>query len=616
MNNVSNDINLYVVEIYASFLKTQTMPTMFSDKKYPFQLLRSLASSRERGEFCDVTFTVEENIFPAHKCVMASSSDYFAAMFDGNFKENHMETIPLNAIQSEAFDQIIKYIYSGILRMSQNNVKGLYIAADILQYSQIKKKCITFIQQDINPDNCVDYLMLTNLYGLDEVWGECIRCTFLHFDLIAVNDSYLGLPYHILETLVQSDEVRCEEKNVLDVVLKWLMHHPDVTETEQVKLFGHIRHGLISSQDEDVQEMYQTLNNNNNLGGILNEMHPTYIREQYLNAEKWNHPRGPLCLVAVGGNLVFGICNTITAVTMERDLETGIKTIFQKELSHPISHTAVVVRGHFMYVIGGSSGGPAKPKAENTVSCYDSIHDTWNTKVPMTFARYGHAAAVTDSFILVIGGYNQFGKALSSVEKYILADDKWKVMKDYIQPICDLAACTFKEQIYISGGHDGNDNIYSMLCSYQPDDDRWHIVGCMELPRHSHGMCTDGKTIFAIGGRYFYNGAINTSFEIDAFEESDNGLTLSDPQHTLMPYSLHNISCIVCGGYIYVIGGYGKRIGDLNPNKVQKTILKYHIETQQWMECKERLPYPVENTACALIVFPHCQTGPKFSLNI
>ena len=44
-------------------------------------LLSKCAQFREEGEFIDVRLKVDEDVFPAHRIVLAANSDYFHAMF-------------------------------------------------------------------------------------------------------------------------------------------------------------------------------------------------------------------------------------------------------------------------------------------------------------------------------------------------------------------------------------------------------------------------------------------------------------------------------------------------------------------------------------------------------
>jgi len=68
-------------------------------------LLSKCAQFRDEGQFIDVRLKVREDIFPAHRIVLAANSDYFYSMFTAKMKESNQEVIELKAesISSDAF---------------------------------------------------------------------------------------------------------------------------------------------------------------------------------------------------------------------------------------------------------------------------------------------------------------------------------------------------------------------------------------------------------------------------------------------------------------------------------------------------------------------------------
>ena len=78
-------------------------------------LLSKCAQFREQGEFIDVRLKVGEDLFPAHRIVLAANSDYFHAMFARGMKESNQEVIELKDenISAEALKIVMDSIYSG-----------------------------------------------------------------------------------------------------------------------------------------------------------------------------------------------------------------------------------------------------------------------------------------------------------------------------------------------------------------------------------------------------------------------------------------------------------------------------------------------------------------------
>lgn len=58
-------------------------------------LLSKCARFRDQGEFIDVYLKVREDIFPAHRIVLAANRDYFYAILTDGMKESKKEVIEL-----------------------------------------------------------------------------------------------------------------------------------------------------------------------------------------------------------------------------------------------------------------------------------------------------------------------------------------------------------------------------------------------------------------------------------------------------------------------------------------------------------------------------------------
>ena len=95
-------------------------------------LLSKCAQFREQGEFIDVGLKVGEEVFSAHRIVLAVSSDYFHAMFAHGMKESNQEVIELKdeSISTAALKIVLDSIYSGDLLVTDETVFDVLVAAD------------------------------------------------------------------------------------------------------------------------------------------------------------------------------------------------------------------------------------------------------------------------------------------------------------------------------------------------------------------------------------------------------------------------------------------------------------------------------------------------------
>ncbi|VDP79221.1 unnamed protein product [Echinostoma caproni] len=80
---------------------------------HPQKILVGLNDLRQRGQFCDVVLQAGSTRLPAHRNVLASSSQYFYAMFTGPMAEARSPCVQIQGIDENALVQLIDFIYTG-----------------------------------------------------------------------------------------------------------------------------------------------------------------------------------------------------------------------------------------------------------------------------------------------------------------------------------------------------------------------------------------------------------------------------------------------------------------------------------------------------------------------
>ena len=85
---------LLLVSDMANMYQYRTnMPNRSEEEKHRRSLLCILNALRLKEKLCDVTITVENRQFRAHKNILSASSDYFHSMFTSGFQEKNQDEI-------------------------------------------------------------------------------------------------------------------------------------------------------------------------------------------------------------------------------------------------------------------------------------------------------------------------------------------------------------------------------------------------------------------------------------------------------------------------------------------------------------------------------------------
>jgi len=161
------------------------------------------------GDLTDVTILVDGTTFPAHRVILAAHSEYFHRMFTCGMAESRNQDVKLQGMERQVFQEVLGYIYCGRLDAVDIDIlKGVYLAANMLQMSDLEHLTITKLGKSCSLTNCLDlYLFVESYCDLDlhkgiykkvkrilhellaEHWGEMIS----ESNSATVSDSYTQL---------------------------------------------------------------------------------------------------------------------------------------------------------------------------------------------------------------------------------------------------------------------------------------------------------------------------------------------------------------------------------------------------------------------------------------
>jgi hypothetical protein len=116
---------------------------------------------------------------------------------------------------------------------------------------------------------------------------------------------------------------------------------------------------------------------------------------------------------------------------------------------------AASLDGRVYAIAGFEIGGDDEGQNSARVDAYDPATSTWSRVADMAIPRHGHAAAVLDGKLYVMGGYGEvdgdYGK-LNSVEIYDPEADTWSAGPDMLYERGFLAATTHDGEVWAIGG--------------------------------------------------------------------------------------------------------------------------------------------------------------------
>ena len=235
-------------------------------------LLSKFIQFRDEGEFIDVRLKVCEDIFPAHRIVLAANSDYFHAMFTDGMKESNQEVIELKdeSISSDAFKIVMDSVYTGDLRVNEENVFEVLAAADHLQVTAVVEQCCDFVERefiqirfDLHSYRLVS--TVADRHGLRDLQEAAEKKMASIFKDVCESEEFLT---HInpdqLCTLLSRDDLSAPSRTfIFKSVLQWIKHRKEERMAVAAKVIGAVRLGLVDIRDLveelDTEEMKQVV---------------------------------------------------------------------------------------------------------------------------------------------------------------------------------------------------------------------------------------------------------------------------------------------------------------------------------------------------------------------
>ncbi|PFX31806.1 Kelch-like protein 5 [Stylophora pistillata] len=233
-------------------------------------LLSKCAQFRNRSQFIDVQLKVGEDIFPAHRIVLAANSEYFYAMFTDGMKESNQEVIELKdgSISPDVLKIILDSVYTGELRVNNKTVSKVLAAADHLQVASVVHQCCTFLLKEFVKVR-FDFETYCRIWGIASSYklkdlqdaAECAVAK-MYKDVCESKEFLTYIDGNQLVSLLSRDDLNTpSETFVLKSVLQWINYKKEERMPVVAKVIGAVRLGLVDIgvviDDLHTEEMQQ-----------------------------------------------------------------------------------------------------------------------------------------------------------------------------------------------------------------------------------------------------------------------------------------------------------------------------------------------------------------------
>lgn len=133
-------------------------------------------------EFSDVTLSVKNEKYPAHKSILVARSSVFKAMLSHDMKEKQSNCIELQDIEVPVFEAMLRYIYSGKIQHLnlEELAPELLAAADRYDLKNLKTICEKELYGKLSIATAVNTLMWADMYHAENLKEQTLLFIKMH----------------------------------------------------------------------------------------------------------------------------------------------------------------------------------------------------------------------------------------------------------------------------------------------------------------------------------------------------------------------------------------------------------------------------------------------------
>ena len=440
------------------------------------KLMRELNKLRVGGEFCDVTLKINDDIFPAHRVVLAAGSPYFYTLFTSDMKERREGFVHVQIPELCVTQDLLSYMYTGSVRISDLNAVELWIAADYLLLEELKLRCYLYLEFTVSVLNCLSIHSFAKYYGLVSLQNIARQFIEEKFTEVANTEEFLELSAAGVDELLSSDALDVPgEETVYESLVAWTKHNLGERAQYFEGLFlNNIRVGLID---------------------------PKYIRRSLQKEE----------LIKTNEECFNRVQQALSEILQREEPRTGYSAFYLFSLQRDCRDNALkfvcydVQHGACLELeppqdtqattdtveLASCNGQVYAVDVNGRMCCYTPQTNRWTQLpsipdvVPSIFSpgRWGHGLASLDGCLYVSGGNTTLGEPDGLTLKYDCKANAWEMVASLNVERCGNCLVASDGYIYAIGGEDRNLRSCQTVERYHPRKDFWSLMSPMTAPK-------------------------------------------------------------------------------------------------------------------------------------
>ena len=499
------------------------------------ELVIRLDILRRNESFCDVKVVVKDEEFVAHKAVLAAASPFFLSLLLSDMRESkeHLIRIGLEEATASVMEDVLQYVYTGNVWVTEENAHNLMATADYLLLPGLKTAAGRYLTENLVIGNCISYYYFADKYQCEEMKEEARDMINSHFSAVMETDDFLSLDIKQVTEWVSSDDITINtEEEVFKGIVKWVSHNKSEREADFPGLLHQVRLVSISHDfllNELVKEELVATNSVVCLNFVLDAIRLTVSATAGQVIQK---PRKCLetrmdAIFVCGGkvslcyfpkqNLWYQLSNMISAHDCSHSpaqcrekvyipcskwdnqgeclMEFYIPTTNSYSTVHlGTTFICTAVLKGFLYATCTCEGFTR----DWVIYRYDPEKNFCDKLKAQPTLRRETCFVSDEQYLYTIGGIS-YGQYQSTTERFDPNANKWEEVAPINQARSSAFGASMNGKVYIAGGRQQHGDISSCEV-YNPVTNEWHLMASLREPRRCASMIHYEGSLYVLGG--------------------------------------------------------------------------------------------------------------------
>ena len=534
------DLNLCIIMVLIE--DSSWEPIKETDmQRFCVEMMKRLDIQRKNEQFCDVVLEVcsgeNQARFNAHRVVLSAASPFFYSALNSDMKESKEGLIRLEDTSKIAIEQLLDYLYTGHVDVTQHNAFDLLKIADFLVIPSLKEVSSKVIIQTLSSSNCLMVYYLAVNYRCIELQEKARDFIHANFTRVVEHEDFLNLTVSEVEEWISSDEIKVRgEEDVFQAIVKWAEQNGDGEREKFFELFRHVRL-IYLSRNYVLNEIFPhplVTNDKACTAFVLDA-----VKDVSSGSEECFFAQAPRnCLKTTEDCLVVSAdTKTLCYVPYENkwyQMADKAKSSFHStsayhgkvymnngpgvdyaierfdpavnswsplmSYSGEMSHfsAAVVYFQGSLYVIGGQKRG----EVANCVHKYNADTNLWQEVAPMNVSRFLLCAVADKDNIYAVGGKAN-NQILDVVERFDSKMNSWCRVASMLEKKLLPCVAILNARVFLFGGFTNISplDVCSRIEMYDPTSNMWTAIQGISAPTYFFGVTSFKGSVYVIGSQ-------------------------------------------------------------------------------------------------------------------